>query len=219
MTALSKVGERQLAEAEATIEAGLATFIDVGEALTLIREGRLYRAEHETFESYCQARWGFTARRAHQMMTAAEIGTVVPVRNEAQARALASLKDDPDAMQAAYDTAAADGDVTAAGLTRAVEAQNPPPNVDRETGEVTQPSEGVAAPPGPTPSVDPTLGYRARATGERANVRAGLLTLDAHRVAETTDDPDAWFDFIDDARTFLDTLEDDLRGPALRAVK
>lgn len=64
-----------LADCEQRIERGLKTFVEVGTALATIRDNRLYRAEHGTFEDYCQARWGFTRQRAHQITSAAEIAS------------------------------------------------------------------------------------------------------------------------------------------------
>lgn len=232
MSALTKTGERQLAEAEAIIEAGLDTFMAVGAALTAIREGKLYRAEHDTFDNYCLDRWRMTSRRANQLMDAAAIGTMVPIANERQARALASLASDPDALKAAYKQAEAEGPVTAASLARAA---NPSPNVNPETGEIKSSGEGMpsatgsgagedVAPgqtretssPSPVPSVDPVLGYRARATAERSKVRSGLLTLDAQRVMETTDDPQAWISFASDLLDFISDLK--AQPTTLRAV-
>lgn len=67
-------------------------------ALTTIRDGRLYRASHGTFEEYCKSRWGFTDRRARMLMSASEVvgnletGTTVPLpASERQARPLAAL--------------------------------------------------------------------------------------------------------------------------------
>lgn len=92
--ALAPEAARRLTELEATVERGLQTFVEVGEALREIRDSELYRAEHGTFEDYCSTRWGFTDRRARQLMRTAEIGTVVPVENERQARELAPLAGD-----------------------------------------------------------------------------------------------------------------------------
>ena len=49
MNELSTTESRELERCEATIEAGLQTFVEVGTALLKIREGRLYRATHRTF--------------------------------------------------------------------------------------------------------------------------------------------------------------------------
>jgi hypothetical protein len=84
----------QLAQHERTIVAGLATFKDVGSALLAIRDGKLYRTAHKTFESYCQARWSFSRVRAHQLIEAAETDSVLTTvnkpSNEAQARPLSA---------------------------------------------------------------------------------------------------------------------------------
>ena len=58
---------------ETVIERGLATFIEVGNALLAIRDRRLYRAEYGAFEEYCQERWGMSRPRAYQMMEAASV--------------------------------------------------------------------------------------------------------------------------------------------------
>ncbi len=62
----------QLAQYEATITKGLATFIEVGAALASIRDERLYRRDYATFDDYCRARWGWDRRRAYQLMDADE---------------------------------------------------------------------------------------------------------------------------------------------------
>jgi hypothetical protein len=65
-------------------------------ALLKVRDGRLYRLSHGTFEDYCRDRWEMTDRRARQLMSAAEVvtnvnsGTMVPV-TERQARPLTPL--------------------------------------------------------------------------------------------------------------------------------
>ena len=50
----------KLRDLEGIIERGMQTFVEVGAALRLIREGRLYRTDFGTFEDYCQERWGWT---------------------------------------------------------------------------------------------------------------------------------------------------------------
>ena len=98
----------RLAHLERIIEAGLQTFYDVGGALMEIREGRLYRQTHRSFEAYTKERWGMGKSRAHQLIEAAstvaaisgpvvegEPSTIVdtlPV-NESQVRPLAGLDD------------------------------------------------------------------------------------------------------------------------------
>ncbi len=72
-TELSMAEAHPLAELEATIARGLRTFYDVGQALTVLRDERLYRAGYTTFERYCQARWSMVRQRAYQLMDAAAI--------------------------------------------------------------------------------------------------------------------------------------------------
>lgn len=95
----------RLAELETVIERGLQTFIEVGSALMEIRNSRLYRQSHTTFEEYCQERWDLRRSRTYQLMDAAEVvenlksSTIVELSsgptplplNEAQARPLARL--------------------------------------------------------------------------------------------------------------------------------
>lgn len=104
MSALVPVEADRLARLEATIAAGLNTFVEVGNALAEVREARLYRATHDTFEAYCADRWQISRPRAYELMNAAsavsamaDTGAPLPT-NERQARALAPLKDDPAAM-------------------------------------------------------------------------------------------------------------------------
>lgn len=110
----------RLAELEQVVERGLQTFVDVGQALLEIRRRELYRATHGSFESYCRARWNLTGRRGRQLIAAAEVGTIVPVPNEGQARELVPLLDEPDQLRDAWAEASANGDVTAAKVRAAV---------------------------------------------------------------------------------------------------
>ena len=58
--------KRSLQHHEDIIEAGVRSFIDVGRSLMAIRDEELYKENHDTFESYCKSRWGFTRQRAYQ---------------------------------------------------------------------------------------------------------------------------------------------------------
>ena len=87
----------RLAQLEIIIERGKRAFIEMGQALIEIRDKRLYREQgHKTFEDYCQTRWGFTSRRANQLIEGTDaaglLGTKFPkLANEAQARELTKL--------------------------------------------------------------------------------------------------------------------------------
>jgi hypothetical protein len=115
---------RSLDELEGVIERGQQTFMEVGEALLTIKERRLYReAGFDTFDAYCQKRWGFGKRRANQVLAAAEVGTMVPGLNERQARALAPIRHDPELMREVVEQAMADGVITGRVLAQIVERE------------------------------------------------------------------------------------------------
>lgn len=75
--ALSTTEQQHLATLEHTIQAGLQTFRDTGAALAEIRDGRLYRATHATFDAYLEHRWGFTRQHAGRLIQAAEVAQVL----------------------------------------------------------------------------------------------------------------------------------------------
>ena len=160
--ALSRMSDVQitqsLAHYEAIIERGLKTFVEVGNALLAIREGKLYRHRegYATFEDYCSKRWGFARRTAYQYMDAAQAAenvrncAQISPANEAQARPLTQLE--PEQQRAVWQQAvetAPLGDngkprVTGAHVQRIVE-QVASPNVhfSSETSEWYTPPEIV----------------------------------------------------------------------------
>lgn len=129
-TDTGEVLSRSLDQNEAVIERGLGTFVEVGEALMAIRDGRQYRdADYSDFDTYCRERWGFTRNRADRLIGAADIAGVMPIgttpQTESQARALAPLRDDPEAMaevmaDVAAQVEAEGGRVTAEKITEKV---------------------------------------------------------------------------------------------------
>jgi hypothetical protein len=122
-----------LAHHEATIRAGLDTFVEVGQALAAIRDQRLYRTTHDTFEDYCRERWQLASRTARQMIDAAAVvdaldedrsGAVAPLPvNEAQARPLTKLRDDPAAVRAAWSRATDHAETEQKPITAAIVEQ------------------------------------------------------------------------------------------------
>jgi site-specific DNA-methyltransferase (adenine-specific) len=77
------ISERnELERCEVVIKQGLQTFVEVGQALMLIRDKRLYRAEFGTFEKYCQDKWQLSKRRGYELINASVI--VENVRHAAQ---------------------------------------------------------------------------------------------------------------------------------------
>jgi hypothetical protein len=87
----------RLQELESIVEHGLQTFYDVGKALDEIREQKLYRETHKTFEAYCQQKWGIARRTAYRFIDASKvmdnlcpIGHKIPTK-ENQVRPLTGL--------------------------------------------------------------------------------------------------------------------------------
>lgn len=97
---LTRVEQTTLDDCEQRIERGLKTFVEVGTALAAIRDSKLYRGTHATFEDYCQERWSFSRVRAHQLASAADLAlTMVNAGlpepgNERQARELAAVPEE-----------------------------------------------------------------------------------------------------------------------------
>ena len=48
-------------------------FYEAGKALQELRDRRLYRSTHRTFESYCQERFGFSRRHVNYLITAVDV--------------------------------------------------------------------------------------------------------------------------------------------------
>ena len=88
-----------LAECEQVIERGRQTFIEVGNALAAIRDGRLYTATHRSFEAYCRERWGMSRTHADRQIAAARRAELAPMgakpENERQARAIRDDEEEP----------------------------------------------------------------------------------------------------------------------------
>lgn len=92
-----------LADCEQRIERGLRSFVDIGQALAEIRDGRLYKGTHESFEAYCHERWDIGRDYADRMIAGASVvltivsnGLPAPTK-ESQARALVAV---PEAQRA-----------------------------------------------------------------------------------------------------------------------
>lgn len=144
---LAPVEAQALTEHEAVIERGLNTFTEVGNALLAIRDGRLYRVEHDTFEDYCQERWGFNRHRASQLINAAGVVTNVTSAglpaptNEGQARELARVPQEQRAEVWQETLARTDGKPTAAAIRETYappQTVMPPPRADEPSPDTPE---------------------------------------------------------------------------------
>ncbi len=129
MNDLTKPERIQLEELETVIRNGQQTFVEVGNALIEIRDNKLYRSKHSTFEAYCADRWGFAKSQAYRLIDGAKVvNNLSPIgdtpKTEAVARPLTKLPaaEQPAAWQAATDKAQSEGrTVRARDVEEAVE--------------------------------------------------------------------------------------------------
>lgn len=179
MTALLTTDEATtLAEAEQVIERGIQTFTEVGNALLRIRDGRLYRAEFDTFEDYCRERWGFSRQRAQQLTSAAEtvttiVDTGLPApANEGQARELARVPEGERAEVWRETIERTNGKPTAAAI-RETYRRDPDHDDKRPDPEPGIWYGGPAEPQRPKRSLMDAL--EERMPGSKAEVRASHI--------------------------------------------
>jgi hypothetical protein len=82
--------------------------VEVGNALREIRDSRLYRATHGTFEAYCRERWGISRPHAYRLISSAEVAKSLSPVGDITERALRPLaKLHPQKRQAAFSKAKA----------------------------------------------------------------------------------------------------------------
>jgi hypothetical protein len=170
---LTAVETDYLAECEDRIERGLQTFVEVGAALAMIRDNKLFRADHATFAEYCEKRWGFTDRRARQIIEAAEIGNMFPVENSRQAAELARVPEAERADVWAKANETTGGKLTAAAIRAAFQPSQPETPARRDPEQLPPGTSAVATPGGPAED-------RPSATAEAAGQ---LDASDVDRVA------------------------------------
>jgi len=113
----------RLDELESIIERGMQTFIEVGTALLEIRDKKLYKQDHQTFEDYCQKRWGWERRHGYELIAAAQVASNVRLN-----------------AQSAPESAP-----TVPTLTQAVQLASLPPEQQREVVQaIEENGEGLA---------------------------------------------------------------------------
>lgn len=121
---LSIEEDGELEALEAVIDRGRKSFLEVAGALVRIREGKLYRKTHTTFEAYCRERWDFSRDTAYDLMAAASVvGTLSGIPNKpsnvGQALELLPLEDEPGATHEVWGLVVAESQATGAPITAA----------------------------------------------------------------------------------------------------
>lgn len=94
---LTAIEKSLLIKYESVIDKGLRSFVTVGKALCVIRDDRLYRETHKTFEAYVQQRFGLIRQRAYQIIDASEVVASLPANRQSEVgeSKAAELKDVP----------------------------------------------------------------------------------------------------------------------------
>ncbi len=155
---LSSSERERLEDCEVRIQRGLDTFMDVGLALLEIRDARLYRAQFDTFESYCRERWGMGRQYPNKLIQAAEVAQnltpigVIP-KTESQARPLAKLE--PEVQREVWSEVVASTPpekITAKVIDERAQAAAPLNQAVREIKQAIQPP---TAPPPQAPLLQP----------------------------------------------------------------
>jgi len=125
--ALIKKEKDVLKELESIIKENIQAFYKVGSALLQIREDRLYRKTHDTFETYCRDRWEISRPRVYQLIEAVKVqdnlSTIVDIQpaNESQTRPLTKLN--PELQREAWSKVietAPEGNITAKHVNKIV---------------------------------------------------------------------------------------------------
>lgn len=175
-----------LKKQEAVIDRGIRAFLEAGTALATIREQRLYRGSHGTFEAYCLDRWQLSKSYANQIIGAAAIAAIVPVRNEGQARVLSGLE--PEMVKEVYETAQemAQRPPTAMDLKFARERVEAPKKKEREKQQAAAARKAAKA-KAPKPPTEAALAKKARKDAEvESNMVARSLHYAARRLNDVT---------------------------------
>ncbi|MHB8522861.1 MAG: hypothetical protein ACYDH9_19165 [Limisphaerales bacterium] len=140
---LSREEEQGLSRCEAVIRTGWESFVEVGAALAHIRDQRLYRQHHKTFEAYCRRKWAYGRQYAYRLIGAAEvvkhlspIGDIQKPTHESQVRPLIGLK--PEQVREAWKKAAtkANGEVIRATTVKEAASEYRPDGVQPKTQKI-----------------------------------------------------------------------------------
>jgi hypothetical protein len=167
----------RLCELERIIQKGKDTFVEVGTALSEIRDSKLYHPA-ATFEDYCKNRWGFSKWYAIKITDAAKVvsnldNCPIKPKTESQARPLAKLpaEKQPAAWERAQEIAAEESKPVAARHVEAAVLEVMPKEEMKEEPE-TVVVDGVkfAIP-------NPTLSDEAKAKGDAAEKESDKLWL------------------------------------------
>jgi hypothetical protein len=201
-----------LATCEAALDNLRLAFAVAGKALQVIRDARLYRATHDTFEEYSEQRWDMSRAQAYRLIEAWPLAARLSLSpmgdklNERQVRELVPLagRHGPEAAATVYQAVAeADGVRVTAAVLHDVVAMLPAEYFDATEAveQIRAYLAGQAPPDPPPPPADPVATFTASAARFLTTLRG-----DAIRAARTAN-PDAVREVIASVRQVLDELE------------
>ena len=206
--------QTDLTTCEAALDNLRIAFWAAGKALQVIRDARLYRNTHATFEEYLADRWDMSRPQAYRLIDAwplaERLSPIGDKINESQVRELLPLaaRHGADAAETVFRAVAETNGahVTAAVLHGAVSIL---PEDHFDPGEAVRQIRAYLAGEIPGPATRPTLNPADAFTAEAARLLRGL-----HRVADRDrlkaaahENPDAVRQVIADMRALLDEIE------------
>ena len=116
------------------IRKGMSTFIDVGNALSRIREGKLYRETHKSFEAFAKYHFEYSRTYATGLANSAELISQLKEanvkelpKNEAQARILLGVANPIEVWSKSLETAKAKKRPVTANLIKNIGGKAPKP--------------------------------------------------------------------------------------------
>ena len=210
---LSPAEKADLATCEAALDNLRLAFAAAGKALQVIRDARLYRSTHDTFEAYVEQRWGMGKSQAYRLVEAwplAERLSPIGERlTESHVRELLPFagRHGQDAAAAVYQAVAeADGIRVTASVLHDVVGILPADYFDpaEAASQIRAYLAGDHAPPQPSPA-DPVQAFTSESDRFVRNLHR-FATSEAIRAARAAD-PDAVRQAVADIRTALDEIE------------
>jgi hypothetical protein len=204
--ALTGKERADLAQCETAIDHLRISFAVAGKALQVIRDAKLYRETHGTFEDYCQDRWQMGRAYAYRLIAAWPIVEALSPMgdkiNERQMRALLPLADrhGDDAAVTVYKAVADTAPKVTAAVIEGAIAVLPKDHFDEDEA-IEQIRAYLEGDPQPAPPADP---------GERLQqARTGLHRLQRMIKPEVirAAGPAAAKEFAGELRALADLLE------------
>lgn len=219
--ALGTAEQADLVACEAALENLRVAFWAAGKALQVIRDARLYRATHPTFEAYAADRWDMSRAHAYRLIEAwplaERLSPIGDKLNEGQVRELLPLSGQhgQDAAVTVYRAVAdADGVQVTAALLHRVIGVLPADRFDpAEAAEQIRAYLAGTLPAASPPAVNPVDTF----TTQAARMLQVLHRVSAGGVLQAAldADPDVVRKVITDMRQMLDQIEHDAETRAV----